>query len=216
MADPVCYLPSRLQIHRTMEIRKFWLVSEDGDNFRLMGSHRTDLVVWQRQQLNRYAADRTAVYLNDEKLPEADPQTFEVLFPYGSDTEWQDFYFARDRHNTYIDTYLVPDIDLGKIAWLPLRCIEGSISCRDSADHVARIGIVGRDIVFLRDGNRPTVFRNQAKPDLLCFRFSYTSYCRIDGKLYAIQPAFEAEARLIVQDPALQRDFDARLAAGKP
>lgn len=216
LLDPVCYLPSRLQTHHTMERRSYWLVSEDGGNFRLVGSNRKDLAAWQRQALTRYVADRTTVYLNSDRLPEADPQTFEVLFPYGDDAEWERFHFARDRRNTYIDEYLVPAIDLDKVVWLSLPCVESSISCRDSAHGAALIGTVGRDVLFLRYGDRPTVFRNRAKPGLLCFRSAFTSYCRMDGKLYAIKPDFEEEARLILQEPAIQRDFEAKLVAGKP
>lgn len=203
--DPVCYLPSRLQTHHTMERRSFWLVSDDGDNFRLVGSSRKNLAAWQRESLNRYARDRTAVYLNTDKLPEADPQTFEVRFPFGDDAEWDRYYFARDRRHTYIDEYPVPAIDLDKVTWLTLPCVEQAISCRDSAHGAARIGTVGRDILFLRYGDRPTVFRNRAKPGLTCFRSAFTSYCRIDGKVYAIKPDFDEEARLVLEDPAVSR-----------
>ena len=210
--DPVCYLPSRLQTHHTMERRSYWLVSEDGDNFRLVGSDRKDLAAWQRESLNRYARDRTAVYLNTDKLPEADPQTFEVLFPYGDDVGWDRYYFARDRRHTYIDEYLVPAIDLDRVAWITLPCVEQAISCRDSAYGAARIGTVGRDILFLRYGYRPTVIRNRAKPGLLCFRSAFTTYCRIDGKVYAIKPDFNEDARLVLEDQ--QAFVDAGLPQG--
>lgn len=215
MINPVCYLPSWLQINHTQEERSYWLVSTDGDHFQLIGTNHKNMVAWQRDTMARYTVDRSSVYLNSVRLPGADPKTFEVLFPYGSTEEWSYFSFGRDQQHSYIDEYAFPLIALDKVTWLPLPCIEGSFSCKDSGDVRTHIGRVGRDILFLQYGSRPTVFHDKAGPNLFCFRSDAVNYCRTGGKLYAIKPDFEVEASLVLQKPAVQRQLAAKLAAAK-
>ncbi len=196
--DPVCYLPSKLQTHRNVEAREFWLVSKDGKNFRTAKTNKKNLAAWQKDTLERFAVDSSSAYLNSELIDGAAPSSFEVIFPFGDDPKWQNFSVARDRKQLYIDGWPIPNLDLDRAVWIEIPCIaEAGDECGGSSDAESRIGRIGNDILFLKYGNRPTVFRKMANNDLACHRRNFQYYCSIKGKRFLIKPDFDKEATLI-------------------
>ena len=195
MLNPVCYLPSFLQIHTTYETRNFWLVSDDAAHFRLAKTSKKTLQPWQREQLMRYATDRQSVYLNSDKIEGAEPATFEVLFP-GEDERWSSYPFARDSRHLYIEGWSFPLMALSDIAWLDIPCVNGTFPCSDTSQQKAEIGRIGQDLLFMLYGSRPTLFKNFAQPDLKCEEKDFEFRCRSKGVTYRIRPDFDNEASL--------------------
>ena len=199
IGDPVCWLPQSLQIHENEEYRNFYLVSQDGENFKLANTKVKNLKPWQKSRVTRYATDNTSVYLNSEKIGNADPKSFEVLFPFGDDPKWDLYSFAKDDKHLFVDGWIIPNIDLSKVEWQNLPCSDPANNC-DTTYEPPRIGKVGRDVLFLHYGSRPTVFRDLAKEDLACSRREYSGYCFSGGKLYKIVSDFDEEAKLFLED----------------
>ncbi|MFC3627298.1 DKNYY domain-containing protein [Vogesella amnigena] len=195
MLDPVCYLPSSLQIHTTYETRNFWLVSNDAANFRLANTSKKTLQSWQRERLMRYAMDSQSVYLNSDKIDGADPATFEVLFP-GEEDRWSSYSFARDSRHLYIESWSFPLMVLSDIVWLDIPCVKGTFSCSVTSQQKVEIGRIGQDLLFMLYGSRPTLFKNFAQPDLKCEKKDFEFRCRSKGVTYRIRPDFDNEASL--------------------
>lgn len=201
LIDPVCYVPRKLQFHQNDSYHQFWLVSGDGQHFHLASTNKKDLMPWQRASVMRYAVDSTFVYWNSEKMEGADPALFEVIFPFGDDPRWEKYSVARDQNHIYIDGWPIPTIDLDKVGWMDVRCEGPDTRCKETGYAAASIGKVGDDILFLRYGYRPTVFKGLASSDLSCFRRDFSQYCYTSGKRYLIEPDLEQEAKLIPETP---------------
>lgn len=206
LLNPVCYLPEMLQVHQNDETHEYYLVSQDGGHFSPATTKQMNLKPLQKDDVSRYAMDSTSVYLNSEKINNADPKSFEVIFPFGDDPKWDDYSFAKDSKHLYVDGWVIPNIDLDRVVWLDLPCSEPMNNC-DTTYTPPSIGKAGQDVLFLKYGSRPTVFRNLAKPDLACSRREYSGYCFSGGKLYLIVPDFEEVAKLIPQDPEPKKNI---------
>jgi len=199
---PECYLPSQLQRHSVDEYREYWLVSEDGDHFKAATTQKSQLTAWQQNEKNRYAVDSHSVYLNSNEIVGADPNTFEVLFPFGDDQKWDLYYLAKDANHLYADGQLLPDIELSNIQWLDLPCQAVDKQCDTLTSQRVNIGQVGSDVIYLRYAHRATVFRGLAKPDLMCFQQGYQHYCKSGNQYFVIQPDYDEEAKLkVISDP---------------
>lgn len=196
LLNPVCYLPDFLQIHHNVEYRSFWLVTEDSANFRMAPTMHTPLQDWQKAQLQRYAVDSTSAYLNSEKIPGANPATFEVLFPFGDEEKWNEYFVARDDKHIFFDQWALPGVKIENLAWLDLRCLPGDKFCDNRQPTVPFLGVVGSDLLLLGRSMRPTVFHNAAAPDLKCFRGGFHHFCRINGEFFQFRSDFDEEARL--------------------
>ncbi|MFJ4434377.1 DKNYY domain-containing protein [Pseudomonas sp. NPDC089395] len=191
--NPVCWLPSTLQVHHTQAERNFWLVSNDGANFQVARSNQTTLTQVQKSQLNNYAMDRSSVYLRSSKIKDADPESFEVIFPFRDDDTLQQYSFATDRNHLFIDGWAFPKIDLAQIEWVNITCTDEPYKCR-----TPMIGKAGNDILLFDNGARPRLFPNLGTPDLTCSRREYENYCISNGKRYLIDRRVE-EASLVAQ-----------------
>ena len=143
----------------------------------------------------RYATDSHAVYLNSDKIEGADPSSFEVLFP-ADEERWSKYFFARDARHLYIDGRPFPLTDVSGIEWLKIPCREGENVCSNTDGQSAEIGRLGRDVVFMQYGSRPTLFKNFAQPDLSCEKKDFEYRCRSKGVTYRIRPDFDNEASL--------------------
>lgn len=193
----MCYLPEGLRIHHNEEHRSYWLVSDDGANFRRVRTQKKRLTPDQARVIDRYGMDSTTVYLNSEKVVGADPSSFEVIFPFGDDAKWDNFSFARDQRHLFIDGWMMPGVDLEGIAWLHVPCTEGTFRCSETSLHKANFGQLGEDVLFLQYGFRPTLFRRLARSELSCMRRDFTYFCIADGKRYRVEADFDEQARLV-------------------
>jgi hypothetical protein len=203
LLDPVCYLPGLLQKHKNVEVRRFWLVSADGESFQPAATRHQRLQHWQQQVLDRYASDRQQVYWNGEPLPGADVATFEIIFPWGADPKWADFGVAQDRHTLFIDKLPLPRLALERVDWLDVRCETGDLgTCQQTAYASAHIGRLGGDLLYLRYGSLPTLLKGVATDDMSCSRREFIHYCTIRGVRYQIHDALDASMKLVPVVPA--------------
>lgn len=198
LLNPVCYLPSFLQVHRNQEIRRYWLASTDGANFRLATTrHPGPLAPLQAMTLARYALDGQRVYLNGEPIADADVGSFEVIFPFGADEHWSAFGFARDRDHVFIDEWALPPMDLAQVQWLALPCAEDVPewrleSCRHQPVHTKiRIGRIGDKLLFVSYRDRPALLEGLAAPDLQCADLGGRVQCRSRGRIHEIAGDFD-------------------------
>ncbi len=196
---PKCYMPDKLQTHENVEERTFWLVSEDGAHLRTLASSQTNLTPVQRRSAASYAMDSTSVYLDSEKINGADPESFEVIFPFEDDTRLDRFSFARDRQHLFINGAPVPLLDLAQLKWLPVPCTGEKMECDNTQYSAPMIGKVGRDILYLDYGTSPTVFPGLATPDVECSRKGFKNYCASAGKRYLFDAGVMTPATLVVQ-----------------
>ena len=196
---PKCYLPERLQTHENDEKRTFWLVSEDGAHLRTLESRQTSLTPVQQRRAAAYAMDSTSVYMDSEKIEGADPESFEVIFPFEDDTRLERFSFARDRQHLFINGAPVALLDLTQLKWLSVPCTGEKMECDNTQYSAPMIGKIGRDILYLDYGASPTVFPGLATPDIECSRKGFKNYCASAGKRYLFEAGVMTPAKLVVQ-----------------
>lgn len=205
--NPVCYLPASLQIHETIERRTFWLLSTDATHFRAAHSNQTALTPDQAGKIAAYTMDSTSVYLRATRIEGADPQSFEVIFPFGdysavnlnAKDKLQRYFFARDKQHLFIDEWSLPAIDLTKVEWLSGPCTGEIMECQNTAYAKPLVGKVGNDILYLDQRARPTLFRNLATADFELSREGFRSYVKSAGKRYMIDFGVMEEAKLVAQ-----------------
>lgn len=205
--DPVCYLPARLQVHETVETRKFWLLSTDAAHFRAAHSNQAALTPDQAGKVAAYTMDSTWVYLRATRMEGADPESFEVIFPFGdysavnrnAKDKLQRYLFARDNQHLFIDEWSLPHIDLTQVEWLTGPCTGEIMECQNTAYAAPLVGKVGIDILFLNPRARPTLFRNLATADFEMSREGFRTYVISAGKRYLIDFGVMTEAKLVAQ-----------------
>lgn len=197
--NPVCWMPSWLQTHETVEHRDYWLVSEDAAHFRIVPPAQPSSAEGRQRGAGAYAMDSESVYLGTEKIEGADPATFEVYFPTDSAAKLERYSFARDKNHLFIDEWALPLIDLERVEWLGVICTGEGTECRNSAYAKPQVAKVGTDILFLDNGARPTVFRDLATSLITFSREGFTTYCAVAGRHYRIEFGIMKEAKLVLQ-----------------
>ncbi len=195
--DPACHLPYSLQIHRTNEVRTFWLASTDGANFRKVALPPASLTQAQQYQAGRYAVDSGAVYLGSRRLAGADPSTFTLHFPDTTHPKVLDHSFGQDNEHVFIDGWQIPMITLSHARWEDVLCTGDASRCRDTEYRAAVVGRVGYDILFLLPTMPPTFLPGLATPDLACSRDGFDHYCVSGGKRYRLEAVIDGPARLM-------------------
>jgi hypothetical protein len=189
--DPVCYLPNFLQINENIENRNYYWLSDDGAHFKPSKTKQTTLTQWQTNQLNRFTQDSKTVFYNSEPVINADPETFEVIFPFGNDKKFENYAVTKDKAQTYIEGISIPSIDLNHITWLPITCKDSEDECKSSAYSVGLIGKSNHDVLYLKYADTPTVFKNWANDNIECWRKGYGIFCKIDESVYQITSDFD-------------------------
>lgn len=205
--NPVCYLPARLQVHENVVHRTFWLLSTDAAHFRVARSSQAGLTPDQEDKVAMYSMDSTSVYIRANRIEGADPQSFEVIFPFGdystvnlnAKDKLQRYSYARDNQHLFIDEWSLPYIDLTTVEWLNGHCTGEITECQNTPSARPLVGKVGNDILYLHQSPRPTLFRNLATADFELSREGFRSYVRSGGKRYMIEAGFREEAKLVAQ-----------------
>ena len=91
MLDYRCWLPERWQRFVTTEKNEFYLITRRGANLRPTKAPSGGLASWMRFRFNATVTNGESVFVFGDKVPGADPETFEVFFPFGQ--EKSDFEF---------------------------------------------------------------------------------------------------------------------------
>lgn len=196
---PTCYLPAILQTHENVEQRNYWRVTEDIAHFRPARSGQPALTPAQQDRVDLYAVDQTSVYYLSDKIDGADPESFEVMFPFDDDAKLKRYAVSRDSQHAFINGYSLPLIDLSNVQWLDLPCTGDIQSCRSTEYAAPMIGKVGRDVLYLDNRARPTVFPGLATSKIACSREGFKNYCVSGGKRYLIDFGVMTSARLVEQ-----------------
>lgn len=191
-----CLTAKPMQVNK-IENRDLYLVAKYSSTFRPVDHIITTLPYWQSEQLAGYAHDDSSVYFRGEKIKEASPKQFEVIFPFGKDDKWRIFNIFKSNGSTYVGSYNVGDLDLSKFHLISVvSCPEhGLTRCTglSNPDVFFRTanwgrgvtGQIGNDVIFLQ----PEVvsrFSNMASPEMFMFASSQRIYLYTHSKFYEV------------------------------
>lgn len=182
------------QVHH-IEERKLKLVAKFSTEFRAMKGSKNSLTDWQRDQLANYTMDDKAVYFRDKKIEGAAPQSFSVVFPFGSDERWKNFRVSQSENKIFFDWKAHQYIDFSQFhAFVYVLCPGHGLSCTSASQTKQAIkneerwgilGWIGNDVILLQ-GHGMTRFPNMASPDMFSFVAGYKTYLFTKNKFYQL------------------------------
>lgn len=194
MFIPVCWLPREWHRMHISERRHFSFISDDGANFRTASTKQTVLTPSQKNQLDRYVVDSSSVYYIASKMKGADPNTFEVIFPFGDSSSINKYDIARDNKNLYINGKQLPLIEIYEVKWLEIACKETYTgACQHSISNVPDVGVINKDIIYLSQWPHVALIKNVVIDELVCFSKGADIFCNMADKRYLLQGGRDGE-----------------------
>jgi hypothetical protein len=111
--DLECWMPGHLQRDSIRETWAYHLVSTRGEQLRKLPLSSRRVVSSRADEFDLYATDGQEVFYRGKSVPEADPGSFELIFPAGDQKATSALSWARDKHRVYCDGKPVPGADPG-------------------------------------------------------------------------------------------------------
>jgi hypothetical protein len=185
LLNPFCYLPEKWQKQLNDQQRSYFLVSEDADHFRLLMPPTPTMPDWQQDQLQRYARDTHNVYLNSEKIADADVESFHVTFPLGQAASAEFFSFAADKQHQYLDGKIL-NIPIEKVKWVTPSCVAKGCHCDDYQLHHTLVGTLENDLVVFNYAEPGVRLKGVGRGDVHYQESVEGVFLRIDNKLYRL------------------------------
>ncbi|MFJ3466184.1 hypothetical protein [Pseudomonas sp. NPDC090201] len=76
--------------------------------------HSQKYPAWQQEQFLKYGVTDEGVYFNRQRLKDADPKNFEVVFPFGSDARWENINLSKSGKALFVGGKRFENADFGK------------------------------------------------------------------------------------------------------
>ena len=101
---------------------------------------------WQREQVKQYGVANDGVYFRGRRLDAADPESFEITFPFGTDVRWKTFHISESGGLSFSEETNIGAINFRKPKILPPCNVSASgviNSCWSSRKVLAWVSVKG-------------------------------------------------------------------------
>jgi len=187
-----CFRSEMNQIDH-IEERRLRSVAPYSAEFKALEGSAPLLATWQQEQMAKYAKDEKSVFFEDIEIIGADPNDFEIIFPFGDDEVWKKISVSQSGKSLFSRWKPIGNIELNKFrAYIPVRCPKNGLRCVENFEDVKndsfRYGItgwIGDDIIVLHE-NGISRFPGMASPDTFMFRTRYRTYIYAHKNFYEL------------------------------
>ncbi|WP_223444503.1 DKNYY domain-containing protein [Pseudomonas sp. BF-R-19] len=187
-----CFRSESNQIDHVEE-RRLRSVAPYSPQFKALEGSSPLLTTWQQEQMASYAKDEKSVFFKNIEIVGADPNNFEVVFPFGDDEMWKNISVSQSGKSLFSKWKPIGNIELNQFrAFTPVRCPENGLSCvkkfEDIKNDNLRHGIIGwiGDAVLVLHENGISRFPGMVSPDTFMFRSRYKTYLYAKKSFYEL------------------------------
>lgn len=187
-----CFTSEENQIDH-IEMRRLRSVTPYSAGFKALEGSAPLLATWQQEKMKIYAKNEKSVFFKGIEIVGADPNNFEVAFPFPDDEFWRDIDVSTSGKPLFSRWKPIGNIELNQFrAFTPVRCPKNGLSCVEDIENNqndgSRHGIVGwiGDDILVIHANGIDRFPGMASPDVFMFKTRYKIYLHAKKNFYEL------------------------------